>query len=656
MPAGLAAAHAAIADARAALDRGERAAAFARLDEVPDLLAARGDDEARAVVHAAAALAAYHQGDLDRCLTEQAGLIDTLARLGDRSRLADALIRDAGARMSGGRDGAHARLDEGIAVAREIGDLGLEARAAATRAMLARREGRPDVAVVSAAEAAAAARRAEDWPWVVAADGTGAGALLDLGDGAGALRLALRALDVARANGMARTAVDIELAAVHAMLAVDKRAEAARRVARLQGEIDAGDLRMQAKLQVAASAVARAEGDLPRAFACTEAARAGWARVQDRVQVAEALTHAAELALELEDADAALAVRSALAEAAAPPALGALAEARLALLLDGPEAGRRAAVHAAHVSAEAGVPRLQDDALLLVVRAARALDGTSPALEAALALADARASANRRILEVRAAADAATEAVTARADAVDRETALGPAAVAVRSTRLEHIDAMERLAHRARNALAAVLACGEMLAMGPAEPRRSQLRDRLVDGVGRMRDELDAAVDLARGQSEGPGEGLARLAPLAHRVGDLYGPHAEQKGIALAVRVHASVSARVAPSLARDVLENLVSNAVKFCSAGNTVVIHIRADDQAAVMEVVDDGPGIPARDHERVFQPRTLSANRPTGGEPTTGLGLALVREATLRVGGSVRLESEVGAGARFEVRLPAA
>ncbi len=104
---------------------------------MPGILDGLAGDESRAVVHAAAALAAYHSGELQRCLTEQQALIAVLRRIGDRERLGDALIRDAGARMSGGRDGAHARLEEGIAVAREIGALQLEARALATRAMLA---------------------------------------------------------------------------------------------------------------------------------------------------------------------------------------------------------------------------------------------------------------------------------------------------------------------------------------------------------------------------------------------------------------------------------------------------------------------------------------------------------------------------------------
>ncbi len=623
---------------------------------MPGILDGLAGDESRAVVHAAAALAAYHSGELQRCLTEQQALIAVLRRIGDRERLGDALIRDAGARMSGGRDGAHARLEEGIAVAREIGALQLEARALATRAMLARREGRPGVAVVAAAAASAAARRVGDWRWVVAADGTAAGALLDLGDGAGSLRLALRALETAHANGTSPIATDVELAAVHALLSVGAVEEAAARVERMRGEVAAGDQRMLAKLQVAAAAVAREVGDLETAWDRNAEARAGWARLQDTLQVAEGLTEAASLAVLLEDAGRARAVREALAGAEPPPALGALAVARLARFLDGPRAGLVAAEEAVRVAAAGGVPRLEDEALVLVVSASRALSGESRAFTAALALADARAASARRILDVRAEADAAGEAVVARADAVDRETALGPSAVAVRSTRLDHMDAMERLAHRARNALAAVSACGELLAMGPPPTRREELRVRLLDGVGRMRDELDAAMELARGDARAEVHGRARLAPLAHRVADLYASQAEKKGIALSVRVHAPATARVAPELARDVLENLVSNAVKFCSRGHTVQIHVRVDETDAVLEVVDDGPGIPARDHERVFEPRTVSTSRPTAGEPTTGLGLALVREAARRVGGGVRLDSDAGRGARFEVRLPVA
>ncbi len=655
MPAALPAARQAIATARGAFDRGDQSAAAAALGRVEQLLTGRQDDEAAAVRHTARALAAYHAGDADSCLAAQERLLIALRRTGALAALGDALIRDAGARMSFGRPGSAERLDEGLEIARNIGDLVLEARASGTRAMLALREGRPADALIGAAECAVAARLSRDTRWLAAAEGTSAGALLALGDPPGARRLALSALETVRAAGLDRVALDLELGAVHALLASDRAGEAAERLERLEEAIPPEDVRLSAKLEVARGVLARATGEPEAALSALERAAIGWTRLEDKSQIAETLCAAVAVAVEAGLVDRAVVLRAGLARTPPPPALEALAEARLAHLLDAPGAATEAARRAVSVARERGSPALLDEALEHQLALTRAGGRVDAALAAAVELAQTRAAATQAVLEARGAADAAAARVLSRAEEIDRGTGLGTAARAARQTRQDLVEAMQQLAHRVRNALANVGACGELMVLSDDRARRGVLQDRIQAGVERACEELDLAVQLARGGEVGEAP-VTKLAPLAYRVVELYRANAERKDIALAARIHTPACARIDPVQARDLLENLVSNSVKFCRTGDTVQVRIAAEGAWATVTVCDDGPGIPAVDHARVFEPRAVSTSRPTGGEPSTGLGLSMVRTAAERAGGDVTLASAPGAGATFQVRLPLA
>jgi GAF domain-containing protein len=105
----------------------------------------------------------------------------------------------------------------------------------------------------------------------------------------------------------------------------------------------------------------------------------------------------------------------------------------------------------------------------------------------------------------------------------------------------------------------------------------------------------------------------------------------------------------------KQVLLNLVGNAVKFTPEGGRVWVRARSKDAAVCVEVGDTGPGIPAEDQERIFlefQQAGSDAGKPQG----TGLGLALAKKFVEMHGGKIWLESEVGKGSRFFFRLPIA
>jgi len=103
----------------------------------------------------------------------------------------------------------------------------------------------------------------------------------------------------------------------------------------------------------------------------------------------------------------------------------------------------------------------------------------------------------------------------------------------------------------------------------------------------------------------------------------------------------------------KQVLLNLVGNAVKFTPEGGRVWVRADSKDGAVCVEVGDTGPGIPAEDQERIFlefQQAGTDAGKPQG----TGLGLALAKKFVEMHGGKIWLESELGKGSRFFFRLP--
>jgi signal transduction histidine kinase len=94
----------------------------------------------------------------------------------------------------------------------------------------------------------------------------------------------------------------------------------------------------------------------------------------------------------------------------------------------------------------------------------------------------------------------------------------------------------------------------------------------------------------------------------------------------------------------------LIVNAVQACEPGGTVSLRSRADDSRVVAEVEDNGCGIPAEHRPRLFEP--FFTTRPVG--QGTGLGLAVSFGIVRDHGGNIEVESTVGRGSTFRVRLP--
>jgi two-component system sensor histidine kinase/response regulator len=102
------------------------------------------------------------------------------------------------------------------------------------------------------------------------------------------------------------------------------------------------------------------------------------------------------------------------------------------------------------------------------------------------------------------------------------------------------------------------------------------------------------------------------------------------------------------------VLDNLLSNAVKYSPIGESVHVKVGTRNGHAICSVQDEGPGISADDQQRLFQRGVQLGTTPTGGEASSGYGLAVAKELIEQLGGTIWVDSVEGEGACFSFRLP--
>jgi two-component system, OmpR family, sensor kinase len=105
----------------------------------------------------------------------------------------------------------------------------------------------------------------------------------------------------------------------------------------------------------------------------------------------------------------------------------------------------------------------------------------------------------------------------------------------------------------------------------------------------------------------------------------------------------------------QQVLNNLVSNALKFANTGSAVTVTLRSSVSEVTIAVADQGQGIAADELGKLFKPFSQTRTKSTAREKSTGLGLAIVRRIVEAHGGSIRVESELGRGSTFYLSFPA-
>jgi signal transduction histidine kinase/Tfp pilus assembly protein PilF len=133
-----------------------------------------------------------------------------------------------------------------------------------------------------------------------------------------------------------------------------------------------------------------------------------------------------------------------------------------------------------------------------------------------------------------------------------------------------------------------------------------------------------------------------------------YREKAETKKIEIEYTAEDNLIINTDKSALRQIIDNLVSNAVKFSPESKKIYVSVSHRDGFIKFGIKDEGPGLTEKDKTKLFGKFTKLSAQPTGGEDSTGLGLSIVKNLTEMLGGSVRCEGKEGEGAAFIVELP--
>ncbi len=228
-----------------------------------------------------------------------------------------------------------------------------------------------------------------------------------------------------------------------------------------------------------------------------------------------------------------------------------------------------------------------------------------------------------------------------------------------RERRIEELrrDFVVNASHELKTPVTSLQTLAEALqvTIGRDPERSAALVQRLGDEADRLVQLVHDLLDLRRLEEPGPLERTSvDLAELVRRVvADLL-PLAEEHDIEVEVEVPDRAELAGSVSDLEVIVKNLVGNALQYSDPGGRVLLTLSAEDGSRVLTVVDAGIGIPRSDLTRIFERfyRVDTArSRATGG---TGLGLSIVRHAVERHGGTIRVDSLLGEGSTFTVRLP--
>jgi signal transduction histidine kinase len=141
------------------------------------------------------------------------------------------------------------------------------------------------------------------------------------------------------------------------------------------------------------------------------------------------------------------------------------------------------------------------------------------------------------------------------------------------------------------------------------------------------------------------------MAEVAERCYISHAERASKKNIRLSFDMKSESRITADGNYLFQVIDNLLSNALKFSQPGSGVYLAIKEKDDRVWFEIRDEGPGISADDMKKLFGKYQKLSARPTGGEQSTGLGLSIVKKYVELMNGKVWCESQPGSGSVFYV-----
>jgi signal transduction histidine kinase len=213
--------------------------------------------------------------------------------------------------------------------------------------------------------------------------------------------------------------------------------------------------------------------------------------------------------------------------------------------------------------------------------------------------------------------------------------------------------------HDLKNPLHSIFGIATLMKLDSANFTKNQHEylTMIFDTINKMNELIDQLLDVSRIEQ---GKALTQkkevdLVSLVSQTADSFQVQATNKNIQLLFNDHpSSLSASTDSTVLNQILENLISNALKFSPQNKKITIHLRPTHDRAIIDVSDEGPGIKPEEFPRLFGKFQRLSARPTAGENSTGLGLSIVKELVQALDGKISCQSRVGVGTTFTVNLP--
>lgn len=228
---------------------------------------------------------------------------------------------------------------------------------------------------------------------------------------------------------------------------------------------------------------------------------------------------------------------------------------------------------------------------------------------------------------------------------VQSEGGVRPVSAATRVNAFDH--ALDEVL---RSPLDRIIESAERIVSRSEGPLRSDYASYGNDIAAAARHLLSVLTTMNEGPAQG--HGSIDLAAVAAEAVVLVDSTAQEGGVTIEIEASGSLPAQAEERAVTQVIVNLLSNAIRHSPEGGRIQLTFARTPGTASVSVCDEGPGIAATDHQRIFE-RFERAHPKEGG---TGLGLAISRRLARSMGGDVTLDSAPGEGARFTLTLPAA
>lgn len=217
---------------------------------------------------------------------------------------------------------------------------------------------------------------------------------------------------------------------------------------------------------------------------------------------------------------------------------------------------------------------------------------------------------------------------------------------------------LRHMSHELKTPLANIREGTDLLvdgAVGPLDTNQREVADILRDNALKLQRLIENLLSYSAWQTE-----ATQLNPTEFGLPSLVGTVLDAQRLAIAARNITLDIDMVEIDIVADrsklklVVDNLLSNALKFTPHGGTIFIRGRLEGGTAVIDFADSGPGISEADRERIFEAFYTGGLRPSGPLKGTGIGLSVVQEFVQAHGGTIHLAQGQFPGAHFSVRLP--